>query len=132
MKNKIIIVIFFLIGNGLTQAQKTLDSKHESSPSFTSDIRLYDENPRYWEYKNEPILLYGGSDNDNLWQWSGAKLTKHLDLLKSLGGNYVRNTMSDRDEGDTYAFSETGNGKYNLEEWNETYWEKLEFFLGNF
>lgn len=75
------------------------------------------------------MVLFGGSDNDNLWQWTGSKLTDHLDLLQSLGGNYVRNTMSDRDEGDTYAFKETSNGKYDLEEWNETYWEKLEFFL---
>lgn len=40
----------------------------------------------------------------------------------------MRNTMSDRDEGDTYAFKETRNGKYDLEEWNKPYWEKLEFF----
>ncbi len=95
----------------------------------SGDIQPYPKNSRYWQYKGEPVVLFGGSDNDNLWQWTGSKLTDHLDLLQSLGGNYVRNTMSDRDEGDTYAFKETSNGKYDLEEWNETYWEKLEFFL---
>lgn len=73
----------------------------QSEPSQKSEdaIRIYEKNPWYWQYKGEPVLLRGGTDDDNLWQWSGKKLTDHLDLLSSLGGNYVRNTMSDRDEG---------------------------------
>ncbi|WP_157971911.1 hypothetical protein [Pleomorphovibrio marinus] len=94
-----------------------------------SVIQPYKENSRYWQYQGSPIFLFGGSDNDNLWQWKGEKLTKHLELLASLGGNYVRNTMSDRDEGDIYAFKQLEDGKYDLEQWNEAYWEQLEFFL---
>ncbi|MDT0687402.1 hypothetical protein [Autumnicola psychrophila] len=57
----------------------------------------------------ESQMLIGGSDEDYLWQWTGEQLTDHLDLLKSIGGNYFRNTMSDRDEGNIYAPKEIEN-----------------------
>ncbi len=105
------------------------DSIVHIADEHPDDIQPYAENPWYWQYKQEPVLLRGGTDNDNLWQWTGKKLTDHLDLLTSLGGNYVRNTLSDRDEGNTYAFKKLSTGKYDLDAWNEAYWDKLEFFL---
>ena len=92
-------------------------------------IKLYDRNPWYWQLGDEPALLIGGTDDDNLFQWTGKELTDHLDLLVSVGGNYVRNTMSDRDEGNVYAFTEVGEGKYDLSQWNDEYWNRLTFFL---
>ena len=74
-------------------------------------------------------MLIGGSNNDNLFQWTGDQLTNHLDSLKSVGGNYVRNTMSDRDEGSVYAPKEIEDGLYDLTQWNDEYWNRLEFFL---
>jgi hypothetical protein len=73
-------------------------------------------------------MLIGASDRDNLWQWTGKVLTDQLDRMKAAGGNYVRNTMSDRDEGDTYAAKLLPNGKYDLSQWNEEYWDKSGFF----
>ena len=61
-------------------------------------IQPYAKNRLYWQYREKPVLLLGGSDDDNLFQWTGKKLTVQLDLIKSVGGNCVRNTMSDRDE----------------------------------
>ena len=92
-------------------------------------IQPYHENPWYWEYKGKPLVLIGGTDNDNLFQWTGEKLTEHLDLLVSVGGNYVRNTMSDRDDGDLYAFKRIGKEMYDLTKWNDAYRDKLAFFL---
>ncbi len=92
-------------------------------------IQQYKKNPAYWEYKGEPMLLIGGSDEDNPFQLPEEKLIKQLDLLSSVGGNYIRNTMSDRDEGNLYAFKKMEEAKYDLEQWNEKYWEKVEFFL---
>jgi len=31
-------------------------------------IGVYKENPRYWQYKGKPVLLLGGTDDDNLFQ----------------------------------------------------------------
>ena len=37
---------------------------------FADDrIKVYTSNPAYWEYKEEPVLLIGGSDDDNIFQW---------------------------------------------------------------
>ncbi len=95
----------------------------------TGAIQPFSKNPWYWEYRGEPIVLFGGSDDDNLWQWTGKKLTDHLDLLQSLGGNYVRNTMSDRDDDNIFAHTKNNQGKYDLTVWNDTYWNRLDFFL---
>ncbi len=53
-------------------------------------IRPYEANPFYRQYKDEPVLLLGGSWQDNLFNHP-VGLEEHLDLLKSVGGNYVRN-----------------------------------------
>jgi len=61
-------------------------------------IKPYSKNPSYWEYHGKPILLIGGSDCDNIFQWAGdgTKLIDHLNLLRRCGGNYIRCTMSSR------------------------------------
>ena len=90
-------------------------------------IQPYQSNPWYWEYKGEPVMLIGGSDDDNLFQH--PELKEHLDLMKSVGGNYIRNTMSSRDEEDVQAFKRIEEGKYDLEQWNEEYWQKFQNLL---
>lgn len=77
----------------------------------------------------EPVVLIGGSDDDNLFQWTGRQLTDHLDLLVSVGSNYLINTMSDRDSGSVYAFEMDKDNKYDLDKWNDEYWRRLTFFL---
>ena len=94
-------------------------------------IRPYTENPRYWQYRGKPVMLLGGSDDDNLFQWPAPDLERHLDALKVVGGNYLRNTMSDRrDKGfELYPFKQLDSGKYDLDQWNEAYWQRFEHFL---
>ena len=89
-------------------------------------IEIYKSNPAYWQYDGEPVLLIGGSKDDNLFQIPNLK--EHLDLLKSVGGNYVRNTMSSRDQGNVWPFRKV-NDKYDLEKWNDEYWKRFENFL---
>ena len=100
-------------------------------------IQPWKKDPRYWQYKGEPVLLLGGSDQDNLFNHpniGSVGIEAHLDLLVSAGGNYIRNTMSSRDrldpESDLYNdinrypfhFDED-TGLYDLDRWDETYWE---------
>ena len=93
------------------------------SQSHLEYIRPYPENPRYWQYQDAPVLLLGATKNDNLFQ--EEHLVSHLDSLASIGGNYIRNTMSDRDAGDLRAFAKTDGGKYDLNTWNTQYWGKF-------
>lgn len=92
-----------------------------------NNIRPYSNNPAYWQYKGMPVLLIGGTDNDNLFQ--NDNLVTHLDSLKNAGGNYIRNTMSDRDKGNLYAFQMNSDGKYDLNNWNNEYWLRFENLL---
>ena len=94
-------------------------------------IQPWDENPWYWQFKGEPVLLLGASSDDNLFQWPAKMLVPHLDSMKNIGANYVRNTMSDRnDRGfELYPFKKLENGKYDLNQWNEAYWQRFKFFL---
>jgi hypothetical protein len=92
-------------------------------------IDVYPANPRYWQYKGEPVLLIGGSKDDNLFQI--PDLEEHLDLLRSVGGNYIRNTMSARiDRGfEVQAFAKRPDGKYDLDRWNDEYWRRFESLM---
>jgi len=88
-------------------------------------IRPYAANPWYWQYKGKPILLLGGSKDDNLFQI--PDLREHLDQMARAGGNYIRNTMSDRpDKGfEVYPFLRRADGKYDLEQLNPEYWRRF-------
>ena len=99
--------------------------------SENNRIKPWSENPWFWQYKGEPIMLLGASSDDNLFQWPTETLVPHLDSMKEVGANYVRNTMSDRqDKGfELYPFLQLENGKYDLEQWNEAYWNRFDFFL---
>lgn len=102
-----------------------------AEPAGDRRLRPWAENPSYWQYKGQPVLLLGGTDDDNLFQWLDEPLRAQLDLLAETGGNYVRNTMSDRvNRGhEIYPFEELSSGKYDLDSWNTEYWRRFERFL---
>jgi hypothetical protein len=107
----------------------------ENESSLENRIQPYHKNPMYWQYKGKPVLLFGGTDRDNIFQWAnqGTRLIDELNLLKSCGGNYVRCTISSREYTPTahrwdllpYPFKKLPSGKYDLDQWDETYWDKL-------
>ncbi|MCA9229727.1 MAG: hypothetical protein KDA57_03690 [Planctomycetales bacterium] len=92
-------------------------------------IQPYTENPYYWQYKGQPVLLLGGSLDDNLFQL--PELERHLDEIKQAGGNYIRNVMSDRpDKGfEVTEFAKREDGKFDLERFNDEYWNRFERML---
>lgn len=103
-----------------------LCAQGSGAASSNLGIQPFPDNPFYWQYRGKPVLLLGGSVEDNLFQI--PNLVAELDLLKSVGGNYVRNTMSSRDAGNVWPFAEAG-GKYDLERWNDEYWRRFETLL---
>jgi len=92
-------------------------------------IQPWAKNPRYWQYRGQPVLLLGGSKDDNLFQIPDLK--EHLDEMAAAGANYIRNTMSDRrDKGfELYPFRQLADGKYDLDQWNDEYWKRFENML---
>jgi hypothetical protein len=96
-----------------------------------SRIKPWTENPWYWQHNGEPVMLLGASSDDNLFQWPKEKLIPHLDSMKNIGANYVRNTMSDRQDlgFELYPFVQLKNGKYDLNQLNPDYYNRFDFFL---
>lgn len=92
-------------------------------------IRPSPDQPHYWQMHGKHVRLVGGSKDDNLFQL--PDLEAHLDEIAAAGGNYVRNTMSDRpDQGfEVYPFARRDDGKYDLSQWNDEYWNRFERFL---
>jgi len=87
-------------------------------------ITIYDKNPRYWQYRGRPVLLLGGSDEDNLFN-NPALMMRNLDTLAAVGGNYIRSTLSCRDEGNVWPYEKRG-GLYDLDSFNPEFWNRLE------
>ncbi|MFQ6131758.1 MAG: hypothetical protein ACE5R4_06955 [Armatimonadota bacterium] len=87
-------------------------------------IRVSPENPRYWSYGGETVLLLGGSDEDNLFN-DPALMLDNFRKLEACGGNYIRGTLSCRDEGNVWPYRMVG-GKYDLRQFNPEFWDRLE------
>ena len=113
----IIAILWSIIGTDYVSHEK---SNYEGiQPSL--------QHPQYWTYQGEETLLLGGSIEDNLFQV--PDLQEQLDLLVEVGGNYVRNTMSSRDEGNLWPFAIGADSLYDLNNWNDGYWLRFENFL---
>ena len=94
----------------------------------TQRIQPCPGNRFYWQYRGQPVLLLGGSREDNLFQV--PDLEAQLDLLASVGGNYLRCTMSSRDPGDVWPFERVpATGLYDLNKPGQAYWERFHLFL---
>ncbi len=91
-------------------------------------IQPYEKNRFYWQMNGEPVVLLGGSVEDNLYQI--PDIEEQLDLLASVGGNYVRCTMSCRDAGNVWWFEkDPKTGLYDLNEPGEEHWARFERFM---
>ena len=98
-----------------------------ASDANTDRIKPYEKNPRYWQYLGEPLLLLGGTKDDNLFQISDVE--EHLNLLSNVGGNYIRCVMSGRDKGNVWPFAQNENGQYDLTRFSEEYWRRFDRLL---
>ncbi len=119
----ILCILLSVMLFGLSDCNPQQDK--QSDPS--NYIQPYSDNPEYWQYKGQPVLLLGATNNDNLFQ--SSDIEEQLDLLHSIGGNFVRNTMSSRDSTDVWPFYRQEDGKYNLNKWNSEYWSRFEKLL---
>ena len=100
-------------------------------------IRPYEANAFYWQYRGEPILLIGASDYHNIFQ--RPDLVEHLDLMQSIGGNYVRNTMASREikpgHNDRWPYRIVRRtddpliNVYDLNQWDDEYWRRFSRML---
>ncbi|GAB4146894.1 MAG: hypothetical protein Tsb009_19800 [Planctomycetaceae bacterium] len=119
-------ILFFALVTSVCLSSLNCQQMCQAAERHQNDIQPYAKNRYYWQYKGKPVLLLGGSVEDNLFQI--PKIAEHLELLKKSGGNYVRNTMSSRDKGNVWPFLKV-NGKYDLNRWNPEYWKRFETFL---
>ncbi|MBD3266895.1 hypothetical protein GF373_09515 [bacterium] len=111
-------VCFFMVSFSATKICADSDSDR---------IRPYEKNNAFWQYKGKPVMLIGGNQDDNTFQI--PDLESYLDEIVSVGANYVRNVMSSRDQGNVREFKKLPNGKYDLDQWNDAYWRRLENLL---
>lgn len=90
-------------------------------------IQPYSENPTYWQYKGEPVMLFGGSKTDHIFLLDDLK--EHLDEIHTVGANYVRNTMSQREGKELKPHQLLEDGFFDLDQWNEEYWRRFQDML---
>lgn len=82
----------------------------------------------YWLIDGEPTVLLGGSIEDNIFQVENVEL--HLDALVAAGGNYLRCTLSCRDEGDAWPFAfDSSRGLYDLTRVEGPFWDRFDRFI---
>ena len=90
-------------------------------------IQPHSGNPRYWQYRGSPVMLLGGSQTDHIFLLEG--LRRHLDEIHEVGGNYVRNTMSQREGAQLKPHRLLPDGAFDLDQWNDDYWTRFQDML---
>lgn len=90
-------------------------------------IQPWTQNVNYWQYKSQPVLLLGGSKTDHL--FLADNLLSHLNEVYNIGGNYLRNTMSQRESLNLKPYKLKPDGTFNLDKWNNDYWNRFEKML---
>ncbi len=90
-------------------------------------IEISAQYPAYWAYDCQPLMLLGGSVEDNLFQI--PNLEEQLDLLQKCGGNYVRCTMSSRDDGNVWPFERLDSDLYDLRVPSQQFWGRFDRFM---
>lgn len=85
---------------------------HEATAANADRIQPWPQNPRYWQYQGQPVMLLGGSKTDHLFLIDDLK--EHLDEMHAVGANYVRNTMSQREGQELKPHKLRPDGKYDL------------------
>ena len=115
------LVCLMVAGGGVSAQVPNLETRNAIA------IRPSAGNAFFWEYRGEPVILIGGSVEDNLFQT--PEVAAHLDLLVASGGNYVRNTLSSRDDSNLWPFAQNEDGRYDLDRANDAYYERLSTFL---
>ena len=116
----------YILGLGIGIIALFFPASAQYGPEY---IRPYLKNPYYWQYKNKPVMLIGGSKDDNLFQQKNVKA--HLDEMVAVGANYIRNVMSDRmgpEQNEVKPYLQVGD-KYDLNQWNPEYWNRLDSLL---
>ncbi|GIX07096.1 MAG: hypothetical protein KatS3mg115_1499 [Candidatus Poribacteria bacterium] len=101
-----------------------------SCPTARSEegLQPYPANPFYWSYRGEPILLIGGSDEDNLFN-DPELFRANLRVYEEIGANYFRCTLSWRDPNNVPPYLPDERGRYDLNRFHPEFWERLETFL---
>lgn len=97
------------------------------SATTEGPIRPYVNNRTYWEYRGQPVLLLGGSKTDHIFLLED--LEDHLDEIAAVGGNYVRCTMSQREGVELKPHRLLLDGRFDLDQWNEEYWQRFQNML---
>lgn len=116
-----------LIGLSFFSLPNFIFAQNLNSLQESGRIQPYSENPMYWQYMGEPLMLIGGTDSDNIFQLQ--YIDEHLDELVAIGGNYVRNTMAWSREEDVWPYQLNDEGLFDLEQFNLEYFDRLERLL---
>ena len=119
MKRNLLMLIILALLTGNLSAQKTTVPKIKNEDC----IQPWLKDPRYWQYKGKPVLLLGGSKTDHIFLAEG--LFEHLDDIKEVGANYVRNTMSQREPKELKAHLLLPDGTFDMDRWNPEYWTRF-------
>lgn len=118
-----------------------------SKQSSDSPISLHPENPNYFIFKGKPTILVTSGEHYGAVMNADFDYVKYLQALKNAGLNYTRiftgpysemgdktfgiqnNTMNPTPKSCLTAWAKDASGKYNLEEWNKAYFDRLKAFV---
>jgi hypothetical protein len=124
-------------------------SQCQNQPTQKAEtIALNPENPNYFIYKGKPTILVTSGEHYGAVMNTAFDYMKYLQTLKNDGLNYTRiftgpysemgdktfgirnNTMNPSPENYLTPWAKDASGKYNLDVWNQAYFERLKSFVG--
>ncbi len=84
-----LLVLFYCMVNMVISCTRPMDKS-----DIEARIKPYTENPGYWQYKGQPVMLLGANTTDS--PYLLADQEAYYDELAGLGGNFTRYNVKQR------------------------------------
>jgi hypothetical protein len=118
--------IFFFIWIGIFLIEIS-STKQVQKINDDDRIKPYTHNPKYWQYKGQPVMLLGANKTDSPFLLPDQEA--YYDSLANLSGNYTRYNIKQRLVSgllQKFPFLKLDNGLYDLNRWDDGYWNLFE------
>jgi len=122
-----LFVTFLTLVIGCTAPNKQESTMADELPVYRLTVAGSEANANVWSVNDTTAVLLALGSEDNLFQQH--PMQPQLDYAAKAQANFIKCTLSSRDVANQYPYNQQGDARYDLNDWSENYWNRIDKFL---